>query len=124
MKVVNIHTDFASYRNRTQSVELVVQRIQPWLDNGETVLVAGDYNARLGSPILGLVEDAGLSFPGINGATFHFNRGLNLFAAIDHIAHTKQLQPIRNAVVVQTQFSDEWPTDHYPVVVDFSLTTE
>ena len=120
-RVVNIHTDFRSRSNRLQSVELVAARIQPWIAAGETVLVVGDLNARLGDRTLEIVEDVGITFAPVEGATYHFNRGLNLFGAIDHIGWTDDVTMAGDPAVIRKQFSGEWPTDHYPVLVDLIL---
>ena len=117
-RVVNIHTDFASQSNRFKSVELVAARIGPWVEAGMPVLVVGDMNARLGSRTLGILEAAGVTFAPVEGATYHFNRGLNLFAAIDHVGWSGAVTLVGRPVVLRERFFGEWPTDHYPVVVD------
>jgi endonuclease/exonuclease/phosphatase family metal-dependent hydrolase len=122
-RVVNIHTDYASLSNRVQSVELVVDRIAPWIASGETVFVIGDLNARLGDQVVGILEAAGLAFAPVEGATFHFNLGINLFAAIDHIAVAGDAVLAGPPVVVRQKYDGEWPTDHYPVVADYALGT-
>ena len=121
-RVVNLHTDFRSRSNRLKSMELVGERIRPWIKAGEIVFVIGDFNARAGAKTLRIVEAEGVTFPRVQGATYHLNRGLNLFGAIDHIGHTKGAVPVGAPVVVRQKFDGEWPTDHYPVYVDFSLT--
>lgn len=120
-RVVNVHTDFGSASNRLRSVELTASRVGPWIAAGETVFLAGDLNARLGSRAVEILEAAGLSFLPVAGATYHFNRGLNLFGAIDHLAWSGAAVPEGEPVVLRRKFDGEWPTDHYPVVGDFSL---
>lgn len=120
-KVVNIHTDYASRDNRLRSAALVAERIKPWIEAGETVLVAGDLNARLGDRVMEIIEAAGVTFAPVEGATYHFDRGLNLFGAIDHIGWAGPVAMASEPVVVRRKFSDEWPTDHYPVVLDLKL---
>lgn len=120
-RVVNLHTDFASLSNREQSIALVAERIKPWIDAGEAVFVMGDFNARLGSPILGLLSDIGVEYAPVQGATFHFNRGINLFAAIDHIGYAGGAALVGGPFVLREKFAGEWPTDHYPVAADFTL---
>lgn len=119
-RVVNVHTDFSSRSNRLQSAELIAERIKPWIEAGETLFVIGDMNARLGARKLAIMEDVGVTFTPVKGATFHFNRGLNLFGAIDHIGYAGPVQPLGAPVVLRQKFDGEWPTDHYPVVVDFA----
>lgn len=120
-RVVNLHTDYASLSNRQQSVALVANRIAPWIEDGEALFVMGDFNARLGSPILQLLGDLGVEYAPVQGSTFHFNRGLNLFGAIDHIGYVGGPQLVGGPFVLREQFDGEWPTDHYPVAADFNL---
>ena len=120
-RVVNLHTDFRSRSNRTRSIALVAERIGPWDAAGETVFVMGDFNAQRGSDLLGLLERVGVRFVPVEGATYHFNRGLNLFAAIDHIGVAGPAEQKGAPVVLRQRFDGEWPTDHYPVIADFDL---
>ncbi|OAN73586.1 endonuclease [Jannaschia sp. EhC01] len=122
-RVVNIHTDYASRTNRLRSVELVAERITPWVEASETLFVTGDLNARLGDRTVSILEDAGVTFTPVTGATYHFNRGLNLFGAIDHIGFIGPVNLIGDPVVIRRPFDGEWPTDHYPVVAEFDLTS-
>lgn len=119
-RVVNIHTDFSSRSNRLQSAELIAARIKPWIEAGETIYVLGDMNARLGARKLAIIEEVGVTFTPVKGATFHFNRGLNLFGAIDYIGYAGAAEPLGAPVVLRQKFDGEWPTDHYPVIVDFA----
>lgn len=117
-RVVNIHTDFSSWTNRRKSIELVKERIAPWIAARETLFVIGDFNARSGSPTLRILEEAGVRFPVVEGSTYHFNRGINLFGAIDHIGLYGGAAPLGEPVVLRDKFEGEWPTDHYPVTLD------
>lgn len=120
-RVVNIHTDFASRSNRISSANLVAERIKPWIAAGETLFAIGDLNARLGDEVVNILADTGLAFAPVKGATFHFNRGINLFGAIDHIATTGDAELAGPPVVLRQKFAGEWPTDHYPVIADYVL---
>lgn len=120
-RVVNIHTDFASRSNRRQSAALVRDRIAPWIAAGQLVVVVGDMNALRGSATLRLMEEAGVTFLPVPGATVHFNRGLNLFGAIDHIGLSAGLTA-GTPVVVRQKFGEVWPSDHYPVFADIAQT--
>lgn len=120
-RVVNVHFDYASGENRRRSNALVAERIDPWIAAGETVFLAGDLNARLGSDLHETLIASGLDFVPVQGATYHFDLGLNLFGAIDHIGHTRDAGLIGAPVVVREKFGDIWPTDHYPLVADFRL---
>lgn len=118
-RVLNLHTDFASKMNRSRAIELVAERITPWLNDDESVIVAGDFNARLGSHLHSILEEKGLVFAPFTGSSYHFDYGFNLFGAIDHIAFSEQFVLANQPIIIQKKFSGEWPTDHYPVVVDF-----
>jgi endonuclease/exonuclease/phosphatase family metal-dependent hydrolase len=123
-RVINLHTDYASKSNRVQSIELVAERIAPWTTENETLFVIGDFNARIGDPVVDILTDIGLDFAPVKGATVHFNRGINLFGAIDHIATSGEAQLARNPIVLRQKFDGEWPTDHYPVIADYRLGAE
>jgi endonuclease/exonuclease/phosphatase family metal-dependent hydrolase len=123
-RAVNIHTDFKSRSNRLQSAALVAKRIAPWVDAGETLLVMGDMNGRLGDQTLEILREAGVTFAPVSGATFHFDRGLNLFGAIDHIGWAGAAETVSAPAVIRQQFLGEWPSDHYPVVLDLRLGSD
>jgi len=120
-RVINLHTDYASKSNRVQSIELVAERISPWMAADETLFVIGDFNARIGDPVVDILADEGLAFAPVRGATVHFNRGINLFGAIDHIATFGDTRLARDPIVLRQKFDGEWPTDHYPVIADYHL---
>ena len=119
-KVITLQTEYRSGSNRMLSAALVRDRIRPWIAAGEAVVLAGDLNALHGSPTMALLEEAGLRFLPVSGSTYHFNRGINLFGAIDHIGVTPGITA-GDPVVLRRQFDGEWPTDHYPVIADLSL---
>lgn len=120
-RVVNVHTDYSSRENRRRSVDLIAQRIRPWIAAGETVFLAGDLNARLGSGLHRVLEGAGLRFVPVEGATYHLDLGLNLFGAIDHIGYSGAARPSGAPAVVREKFGTVRASDHYPVVADFDL---
>ena len=119
--LVNVHLDAGSQENRRRSAELVAARVASRIATGETVLLAGDLNARAGSPTVEILEEAGLAFARVAGSTFHFDRGLNLFGAIDHLAHGPGAALLGEPTVLRRRFQGEWPSDHYPVLGDFGL---
>lgn len=115
---MNVHFDYASGANRIRSAELVAERIAPWREAGRTVILAGDLNAMTGWKACVILDDAGLDFVPVTGSTYHFDRGLHLLGAIDHIAASGAIDPVGHAQVLR-RFDGEWPSDHYPVVADF-----
>ena len=120
-RVANLHTDYASRSNRIQSVELVAERIKPWMEADETIFVIGDLNARRGDRVFNILADTGLNFAPVQGSTYHLNRGLNLFGAIDHIGTSGNATLVGDPIVLRQKFDGEWPTDHYPVIADYAL---
>ena len=92
-RVVNVHFEYRSGSNRLLSAALVRDRIAPVIAGGTPVLLVGDINALHGSQTMARLEQAGLDFLPVEGATYHFNRGFNLFGAIDHIAHSGGIAP-------------------------------
>jgi endonuclease/exonuclease/phosphatase family metal-dependent hydrolase len=120
-KVVNIHTDFGSLSNRLRSVALVADRIAPWIDADETIFVIGDLNGRIGDKVVDILAETGLTFAPVKGSTFHFNRGINLFGAIDHIATIGNADLAAGPFVLRQKYGGEWPTDHYPVIADYRI---
>lgn len=120
-RAINVHFEFSSRSNRQLSAQLVADRMAPALAAGERAVLLGDVNARLGSATHGILEEAGWTFLPTQGATYHFNRGLNLFGAIDHIALAGPLEAAGAPVVLRQKFVGEWPTDHHPVLADIHL---
>ena len=120
--LVNVHFDFGSWENRRQSAELAARFVQDGIAAGERVALLGDVNARAGSPTAATLEAAGLTFPPVPGATVHFDRGLNLFGAIDHVGLGPGIAPAGDPAVLRQRFEGSWPSDHYPVVLDVRLT--
>ena len=119
-RVYNLHTEYRSASNRKLSAALVAERIAESMTR-MPVFVIGDFNAIAGSATLGILEDAGVMFDPVQGPTFHFNGGLNLFPAIDHIGRSDRIIPVGDSFSVRGQFDGDWATDHYPVVGDFTL---
>ena len=118
---VNVHTDFRSGSNRLASARLIAERIAPAIATGRPVILLGDLNARHGAPVLDILTEAGLAFLPVDGATYHFDRGLNLFPAIDHVGTANGIRAAGPTVVLRRKFEGEWSTDHYPVIADLLL---
>lgn len=119
--VVNVHFDYSSGANRVRSAELVAERIGAWLEAGRAVILAGDLNAMADWKAHAILDAAGLDFVRVNGSTYHFDRGLHLLGAIDHIAASGTIAQLGEAQVLRGRVDGKWPSDHYPVVADFQL---
>jgi len=118
--VLNLHFDAGSRENRRRSADLVAERIAPWIAVGETVIVAGDLNALHGSRLHRRLEEVGLQLPRVPSATFHFDIGLHLLPAIDHIGISGSAR-MAGGPHVYSAPSGAHAADHYPLVVDVSL---
>lgn len=114
-RVINVHFDFSSGTNRLRSAELVAERMAPWIAAGENVVLAGDLNAMAGSRTVDILTGAGLSLIAAQGSSYHFNRGLNLFGAIDHVMTDCGTLLDGQPIVVRDRPEGQWPSDHYPV---------
>ncbi|PWR02578.1 endonuclease [Meridianimarinicoccus roseus] len=122
LHVFNVHFEYSSRSNRRLSAELVRDRIAPRIAAGDAVVLAGDLNALHGARTMAILQEAGLDFPPVPGATFHFDRGLNLFGAIDHLGAGPGVRPVAGPVVLRRSYDGQWPSDHYPVLADFDLS--
>lgn len=119
-RVYNLHTEYRSASNRQLSAALVADRIAAPAAR-MPVFVIGDFNAIQGSKTLRILEEGGVNFHSPWGSTYHFNRGLNLFPAIDHLGATPDIEGLGRVFTLRGKFEGDWPTDHYPVVGDFRL---
>jgi len=119
--IFNMHTDYSSGKNRIKSVDLIAERIKPHIEAGKAVLPMGDLNASNRSKIAKTLKSIPLKFVPSSGSTFHFNRGVNFTPAIDHILHTPQFIAKDKVTVWRKKYDGNWPSDHYPVIVDFNF---
>ncbi|WP_417720007.1 endonuclease/exonuclease/phosphatase family protein [Salipiger sp.] len=120
-RVVNVHLEYRSASNRRLSAALIRDRIAPLVAGGMPVILAGDLNALHGWATMDLLEEAGLRFPRVPGATWHMNHGLHLFGAIDHIGLSPDVALAAGPFVLQRKRAGDWPTDHHPVIADLLL---
>ncbi|WP_394156047.1 endonuclease/exonuclease/phosphatase family protein [Loktanella salsilacus] len=118
LNVVNVHFEYKSGSNRLKSAALVADRMAPLIAAGERVALIGDINALRGSKTAQILKEAGFDFLPVSGSTYHLNRGLNLFGAIDHIALAGPLTAAASAQVQRRKFDGRWPSDHYAVIAD------
>lgn len=122
--VVNVHIDRERYRNQVRSAELTARRISAIRRTGEPLVVLGDFNSfRFMRPVRIIGEAAQLSVAPGNGSTYHFNRGLRLFPAIDHVLFSEHWTADATQTV-RRRPGGVWPSDHFPVVVDLVWSAE
>ena len=118
-RVVNVHFDHSSKINRHGAADLVSARIGPWLDSSEPVAVIGDFNAVSWFKTIDILKQAGLTLADRDGSTFHFNKGLNLFPAIDHVLFSGFRQQ-GETLTLNKRFHGIWPSDHHPIRVELN----
>jgi len=116
--IYNVHFEYKSMGNRSKSAKLVRERIQPVLKDGKAVLLVGDINAPGFAPTVSKLKKTPLTLAKPAGATFHFNRGLNLIPAIDHVFYSEHFTQQGKTTLLRESYDDVWPTDHYPVTVE------
>lgn len=119
--VMNVHFEYKSRSNRLLSAALVARRMTAMQASGTPVILMGDLNARAGARTLDILAQTEITFADVPGSTYHFNRGLNLFGAIDHIGLPATARLAQGPIVLQRQFRGTWPADHHPVLADVSL---
>jgi endonuclease/exonuclease/phosphatase family metal-dependent hydrolase len=115
----NIHLDHASLGNRIKAARLIARRIAEREHQEDAVLVAGDFNAPAAFRPLRIVAASGLTLAPRDGGTFHFNRGIRLMPAIDHILYSKDFVHFETKTFSQ-RYEGVWPSDHYPVLARLS----
>lgn len=121
LTVFNVHFHFIDTTQRLRSARRVMHLAAAARARGDAVFVVGDFNARRNSRSLRIFYDGGFRRTRQQGATFHFNSGLHLFGAIDHILHDTRAVPIGRTSTGTGQIGGVWPSDHYPVWTDFRL---
>lgn len=120
-RIINVHFDALSIQNRQGAARLTADHAGEWIAAGETVFVAGDFNAFRGMRALAAVREGGFRFAPAWAASFHFDRGLHLFPAIDHIGWSGASVRKTGPFVVQYRDDGVAPSDHYPVVMDVEI---
>lgn len=118
--VYNLHFDYSNLHDRLDSARLVDERIRSREHKEDPVIALGDFNApRFFRPVR-IVASAGLSIARTRGSTFHFDKGINIQPAIDHVLYSPPFE-YRNTRVIREKVEGHWASDHYPVFVTLSL---
>lgn len=120
--VFNIHLHFLDSGQRLRSARHVLTMAEAAQVRGDAVMVLGDFNARRNSRTLDLFREGGFRRADARGATYHFNAGLHLFGAIDHVLHDAATALAAPPVTWRGGAAGRPPSDHYPVVVALRLT--
>lgn len=117
----NVHNDYNSRDNRIKTSQLIVSRVKPFLDSQKPLLIVGDFNAASWSRVIDILEDAGLQLAEPSGSTHHFNMGLNLLPAIDHMLASPEMTFRGPVKVWRTPYDGVWPSDHYAISVEVHI---
>jgi len=97
-----------------KSALLVKERIKPVVDSNQAVILIGDINAPSFSPTAGKLKGIPLNLAKPPGATFHFNRGLNLIPAIDHIFYSDNITLIGKTHRLRKKYNGVYPKNTSP----------
>jgi endonuclease/exonuclease/phosphatase family metal-dependent hydrolase len=111
-----MHNDYKSRSNRLASSRLVIQKMEPFLADNIPVILLGDFNALRFFKAVSMFRPEGFSIAKTKGSSFHFNRGLNLYPAIDHILFSEQFRQ-EGFEILRRSYNGIYPSDHYPVSV-------
>ena len=119
VRVVNLHLDSHSVERRTASLGCVGE----WLDEpaGAPTIVMGDFNGPMTDPGYDALAAAGLrsALGGDAGPTSNgFGRRLDEQDQIDHVFVSSHFEVVGARIDTESGHA----SDHYPVVVDLSLS--
>jgi len=99
----------------------VAYRITSMEHPEDGLIVLGDFNApRFFRPVR-IVASAGLTVAESRGSTFHFNRGITVLPAIDHVLSSKAFA-YKSTRVIRDRINGQWPSDHFPLFVTLSFS--
>jgi len=121
LTLFNIHNDYSSRDNRAKTSRLIVERVRPLLEGRKPLLIVGDFNAPSWGEPLRILKEAGLELAEPSGSTHHFNRGLNLLPAIDHVFGSPEITFEAPIKIWRNKFNGVWPSDHYSISVEVHL---
>lgn len=145
--VFNTHLDHQSEPSRRRSVELIAARILTLAGPREPVILAGDFNCGEDSPALRFltgrapraVDEPGPG-PGLTArwkglvdtfravrpdeaevGTYHAFKGTTTGDKIDFILASREVR-VRSAEIVRDHRGGRYPSDHFPVTADLTLS--
>lgn len=118
--MANTHFDFIGAVQR-RSAALVMDFISEF-PPGLPTIVTGDFNSVPGGAAHRVFMDKGFedTFKGAHTYTFHGFTGKEKGGHIDWILYRAGLKPCHKKIVKET-FSGVYPSDHFPVQVEFTL---
>jgi endonuclease/exonuclease/phosphatase family metal-dependent hydrolase len=120
--VYNLHFDYSSLQNRLNSARLLVDRIASREHPEDGVIVLGDFNSPHFFRPVRIVAAAGLTVAETRGSTFHFNRGITVQPAIDHVLYSNAFTHM-GTQVIRDRIDSRWPSDHFPLFVTLLINS-
>lgn len=116
--IANTHFDFSEAVQK-QSAELITGFLNDF-QNDIPVIICGDFNASPESSAFTVFRKTGFHevFEDNYSSTFHGFTGSDLGGHIDWILYKGPIQACSERVI-KTQFSGIYPSDHFPVSVEF-----
>lgn len=124
--LANVHLSYRSERSLKQNVKTLVHYLGFWkVKYPYPVVLLGDFNASPSDPIHETIRQAGLRSPldcysGSSKFTFHDFLGGTGIETIDYIYYSPELTAT-SYYVDQSMIEGRYPSDHFPVIVDFAL---
>ena len=126
----NVHYDHVGKEARRQSSHLILSRIRPLLDRGETVILTGDFNAGPDEEPIRILREAALlrdsrtisqTKPYGPSGTFH-DFDLTNFAdePIDYIWVSPDVR-VDNYRAITDQDHGRLPSDHFPIMTHLTF---
>ena len=118
--MVNTHFDFSG-EVQEQSAELVTNFLLDF-PPGLPTIITGDFNCVPGNTAHKVFMEKGFkdAFKGAHSYTFHGFTGKEKGGHIDWILYRGGLDPVSKKIV-KDRFSAFYPSDHFPVLVEFTL---
>jgi endonuclease/exonuclease/phosphatase family metal-dependent hydrolase len=133
--VANTHFDHQGDKARLNSARMIRERLPALIQQGDAVVIMGDFNCDEDSEPYGVLVDgeSGAAVDLIDSyreiqpertdqeATFHAFRGKTEGSRIDWVLHTPDLQTLA-AGIDTTHEGLKYPSDHFPVTATFQRT--
>ena len=132
--VLNTHLDNVSNTANLYAANLIRDRL-PGLAGDAPIVLTGDMNSTETSNVVRTL--LGQNDPGefqlgdayrevhptvgSNERTYHAYAGGTSGSRIDFILHSDELTPV-GAAIIRTTYGGKYPSDHYPVTAEFTLT--
>ncbi len=127
----NAHYDHQGVQARQESSKLILKKIKE-IAGSEPAIFTGDLNGGRSSEWYQAIANSGqlsdtftaVKYPYANNASFNaFGKQLNSNEVIDHVFATSHFKPQKWGILTDT-YHGKFPSDHFPVLVELSLTAK